>query len=827
MSTLLLTALLLAPAPALAGQPWMGGARGEDPPVLAPDPRGAGGLDRRFDLQRLQLDLALLPDQGAVEGTATLSMLRLADGPVVLDQVALIVASVRADGQDLPWRTEGDTLIVDVPAEFGEGGPASLTVAYRAEPRTGLHFRHGDRRGPDGWSEVWSQGEGEDNRHWFPSFDHPGDRFAYEGHITAPDGWQVVTNSGVDLVNYLVMVAAGPWEVVTHDEDDSVEVWVPPGTDPVAVHRVLDPIPAMQRHFAERTGVPYPWGPYRQVFVQRFLYTGMENTSATIEHERMLVDAGGDGTSDWVESVAAHELAHQWYGDLLTCENWRELWLNEGFATFMAADWMAQVRGEAAAADQVRRWVRGLRDHKLPVAGRFFHGRGAADNHDVYGKGALVLHMLRVMLGEDRFWAGIARYTQGHQRGLVETIDLQRAMEQVSGQQLDWFFQQWIELDHVPQLTVTRRYAEGRLTVSVRQRVDDTHPPYTLPIDIAVGTADGRLIRRRAWLDDEEVDLDVALDEAPLWVAFDPDAGILAKVDDQQDDDAWVAQLAAPLPGARLDATVALGETDHSDALAALLADTGEDQAIRVAAARALGEQRATAALLTAVDDADPRVQLIVAKALRKSPDDTPLSALLRLARRDDNVDVRAAALRAAAALDPGPTLPVARSLLGLRDRTERPLRSAAIEVIGEHGVASDIAALLDERAPGRLWADGLSAAARIAGRGEGDAHERQARRVARAAEQRIRDLDLRTRQRVVGVLGQVGDEQTISVLESFRRWTTLSGEKEAAAAAVTAIRSRATPASGSDNEQAARIEALEERLDALETELERARDRH
>ncbi len=804
----------------------MGGPKGDGGAWIAPDARGASGPDRHFDLEKLVLDLDLLPAERAVQGTATFHLRRLADGPLQLDQVALQVSSVTGPDGALPWRITGDLLVIDLPADFAADSTQAVTVAYRAEPRTGLHFREGSKRGPDAWSEVWSQGEGEDNRHWFPGYDHPDDRFVYFGDIRAPEGWKVLTNSGVEVVNYLVMVAAGPWEIVEAPGAPEIQAWVPPGTDPTAVERVLGPVPDMMIHMSQRTGVSYPWPTYRQVFVQRFLYTGMENTTATVEHQRMLIDSRSDGSVRWIESVVAHELAHQWYGDLLTCAGWRELWLNEGFATFVAGDWMRHREGELAHADQVRGWMRRVRGSERPLAGRFFHGEGAAANHGVYVKGASVLHMLQVMLGPDRFWAAVADYTQRHQHQLVETIDLQRAFERTTGMQLDWFFQQWVDLGHIPELTVTRRWSEGRLVVTVRQALGEENPRYTLPVTIAVGAADGSIVQRTGWLDDEELSFEVELDAAPAWVAFDPELGILAQVDDQQEPDAWAAQLDAPFPHARLAAIEALGETDRSDELVALVADSQADPTLREAAARALGAQRVSAPLLDLLDDPDPALRIAAAEALGGALDDSPIPALQRRVQRDRDPNVRAAAMTAIAALDPRPGLEAARGMLSLRDREEWPLRAAALELIGAHGSVSDIGMLLDARAPDRLRLRGLTAAARIVGRLDGAARTRQAERVARFAETMLQDVDLRTRQHVVGVLAEVGDERSVARLEAYRRWTTLDGEQQAARDAVRSIRSRKDPVPGGQNEAEARIRELEERLDELAHELEQLHQR-
>ncbi|MDP6933113.1 MAG: M1 family metallopeptidase, partial [Myxococcota bacterium] len=639
----------------------------EDDLSLQPDARGRAVPDRVFDLERLELELALDPVDRSVEGTARWTARRLGVGPMVLDQVALEISQVREDGQVAEWWVQGDHLFVDV-----TGDQVVIEVDYRATPDTGLHFREAGRHSPDEYSEVWSQGQAQDNRHWIPGWDHPNERFDYEGRITAPDGWKVLTNSGPDRVLYLLMLTAGPYEVY---EDDFSSVWVAPGTDSEAVARVLDPVGSMMNHFTERTGVPYAWAEYRQVFVQRFLYGGMENTSATINTDTVLVPDSIEQTREArVQGLVAHELAHQWYGDLLTCRTWRDLWLNEGFATFMAADWTAATQGDPSYwANRTWSWYRSSRDTGV-LAGRFHQGPDGPRNGRVYSKGASVLQMLRAMLGEEVFWAGIQRYTTTHQHQLVRTWDLQEAFEIESGQELDWFFQQWVELPWNPKLTVSHRFGDGQLVVTVKQSVGD-RPVYTLPVTIEVGTAEGP-VRRRAWMEADRLEISLPLESAPSYVAFDPDGGLLAEVEQKQDPDAWAEQLGSVSPYARRLAIEALAETDRSEELVALASsvasvepsDGGErGMEERLAAIDALGRQRVVEPLSILLSDSSDRVRLAAASALGSGTSDEAVSDLRRVIRKDSNGEVRARALGSLSRLDADLAVFEARSLVGLR----------------------------------------------------------------------------------------------------------------------------------------------------------------
>ncbi len=768
-------------------------------PAIAPDRRNVVAPDRVFDMQALALDLTVDPTSRTIAGTATWTVNRLGPGELVLDGVALRIASVTVDGVAAAFRITGPAIHIPVPDGLRD---QSMTVIlhYSATPRSGLHFRAPPM---DRYAEVFSQGEANDNRYWFPGWDHPNDRFAYTGTFHVPEGWTVITNSGTDLANYLVMVAAGPYEATPAP---GAIVHAAPGGRTDGVTRDL---PAMFAHFAERTGVPFPWGTYRQVFVQRFLYAGMENTSATVEAEWLLY--GPDATrSIAIERIVSHELAHQWFGDLLTCRDWRELWLNEGFAEFMEADWHATHRGAWFYANGMRSRFRGSLEAES-LAARYFLP-DAATSHNVYAKGASVLHMLRTLLGEDTFWRGIRRYVADNAHKTVDTDDLRSAMEVVSGRELGWFFQQWVELPTVPALTVTSRVKDGWTTVTVRQTLDDSHPPYALPVEVEVGTEMGpRTVT--AWLEGEDVE--VSVEGIATYVAFDPRSGVLASVVHEQDPAMWEAQLRSEQPFAVLAAIDALAETDHSAALLPLALAGPID--LRLAVIRALGKQRVPATLVLLAADPDARVREAAITALGEGVSTAAMPTIQERFSRDPNIDVRAAALGAMARLAPAQAVLAARSRLVPGSLGDDWLAARAADALGDHGTLADLTVLLTLNGPGRLRLARVRAASRIAGRMDvGSARDAAKSRVARAAEPLLTDLDQRGREGAVGVLSAAGDDRSIPVLESFRREETIAELASAALTAIQHIRAKQTP-SATPNELAAKVEALEKRLTELE----------
>jgi aminopeptidase N len=791
-------------------------------PAMVPDKPDVAAPDRHYDILTLDLDLALNFKARGIGGSATYTVSQLSEGDFVLDQVALDIESVTVDGDAASFRTPGETLVIEMPDRLERGGQAEVAIQYAATPRKGLHFRDVVRGSPDSYPEVWTQGQSNDNRYWFPAWDHPNERFDYTGRVTGPDGWKIYTNSGMNLPSYLIMIAAGPYQEMG---DPNNLVWASPNASKKGMERVWAPVPDMMEHFKERTGVAYPWGTFRQVFVQRFMYGGMENTGAVINTNNVITPAPIDETRDRVHSLVAHELAHQWYGDYLTCRSWRDLWLNEGFASFFGDDWMARRDGPERWAYEVLNYFRWSQNEK-PLAGRFFHGEGASTNHNVYSKGASTLQMLRVMLGEDTFWAGIRDYTKTHAKSLVRTHDLQESMESVSGQELGWFFQQWVELPHVPRVNVSHAWSDGTLTITVKQEVSEERPAYALPFEVEVG-GEGEPSIHTGRLIDAKIQLQVSMGKEPSYVSFDPKAGLLLKLEQTQEPEAWEAQLDSPHPVSVFRALRELTDTDKSDAVEAVLADTERHFLMRMEAAKTLGKQRQTARLLPHADDAHDGVRRAAIRALGNGLDGGSIPLLERRLRSDPNPDVRTAALEAITQLSSARGVTLARTTLGHADSG---LAGTAAGILGEHGELSDLGRLLSPRLRSKFRTRGLRAAGHIIRREEdGAAQDRAMAKMSKLLVGMLGDLDFRARQTAVSLLTSVGDKAAIAHLEAFRRVETVSSLSEKARKAVEKIRSRESEVKdmAEENQRDAQLEDLEDRIEELEAQIKAWSDKH
>src|SRR5262249_40383256 len=328
----------------------------------APRPFTLGGTtrvyerSRPFEVRHLSLEVALETDSKSIDAVATIDVERI-DGEaeeLCLDAVSFDIRDVSfVDKRTTPLQSVYDGNPLRVPTARDKR-TARVRIAYRATPKRGLYFIEPDEHVQDRPRQVWTQCQDEDARHWFPCHDKPHLKMTFELAVKVPNGWRALSNGELvrrdtkpkaaswqfhyrmlePLPSYLVTLVAGEFAEIDGGKAAGVPVsyWVPKGREEDG-RRAFGRTPEMIEHFGKLLGVPYPWNKYAQVVVSDFIFGGMENTTATTMYEHVLLDerATLDITSD---DIIAHELAHQWFGDYVTCRDWSHGWLNEGFATY-------------------------------------------------------------------------------------------------------------------------------------------------------------------------------------------------------------------------------------------------------------------------------------------------------------------------------------------------------------------------------------------------------------------------------------------------------------------------------------------------------------
>lgn len=757
--------------------------------------------DRQADVEHIRLDLNVNPEKRTLRGKASLRLSPIAQPLKVarFDLAELTVDSVSAAGGAVPFHHEGGVLEVFFGRPLPVGRETEVAIHYHGSPRAGLNFTGPDKDYPDRPFQAWTQGQDEYAHFWFPCHDFPNQRSTTEVVVTAPTDYETVSNGrlldvrrrgasrtwhwsqDVPHVSYLVSLVVGKFESWEEDVHGvPLQYYVPPGRRADG-ERIFNETGHMVETFEELSGEPYPYAKYAQVVVQDFTWGGMENTSATTLIDETIPDERALPDSDWGRLVS-HELAHQWFGDLVTCREWAHAWLNEAFATFAWPYWAEKRRGidEAQRLNlQHRRiYLNEDAEYRRAIVSRTYVEPFELFDSHIYEKGGLVLWMLRAMLGADLFQACVQEYIRRHRVGLAVTEDLVRAFEDVSGRSLGWFFDEWVYGGGHPEFEVRYSWDEAArvasVTVKQKQKVDALTHVFRMPLRLAFGQG----ARRPPVVRDVDVGLAGAEDgftfplpARPTWVRFDHENRVLKTLDFDRPEELLRAQLVEDELTGRIEAAEALAKLATPTAVEALAAALTRDPfwAAQAAAATALGATRTPAArdaLLTAMRHKSSRVRTAVASALGAWREDEEVAATLAAAV---TAETSYAAAGAAATSLGRLRTPGAAEVLRQAARTESYRDIIAIGAV--NGLAAlrdpaEVPVILAEARPprrARLRGAALEAAARLAR----ELPEEHRHAVREAAEAGLLDPLYFVRRGATVALQALGDARAIPALSA------------------------------------------------------------
>ncbi|MFZ4575052.1 MAG: M1 family aminopeptidase [Phycisphaerales bacterium] len=677
---------------------------------------------RLVDAQRMQLEITI-PDMNTPKFSAvqrlTVTAMGLRDIPQIqLDAVGLIVDSVSADGRDVSFTQSDGLLRLSFSPALKAGESVTLTTNYRVEsPQLGLIWTPESPAWPGRPAQIHTQGQPETNSYWFPCLDFPSERLATELTVNVPEGYEVLSNGRLESrttlgrtatfhwvqdkphVNYLVSMVVGKFDIVdVGTRDVPMPVYAPLGRK-YDVAGTFGRTKDMVSLFEKLTGHTYPWDKYAQSVVWNFGAGGMENTSCTTLHESSIISREAQLDYD-IDGLISHELAHQWFGDLVTCNSWEHIWLNEGFATYFSSLWFEHRDGADAYFANIRGNFDGvIAADRAPAP----EGVGMASKVNAhpwepfrraanpYGKGSSVLHMLRVGLGDDLFFKGIKLYLDRRAFKTAETIDLRTAFEDVSGKDLRQFFRQWVERPGVPRLKVDTRWSSGQLSVSITQtqQIDGDNPAFEFALPVVVAEAGSAPRVERIAVTGRSREVTIPCATQPLYVAVDPALALLAEMNVSQPIEAWREQAAkgvtSPARIAALRELERQKDTAFTAAAGAIAADPKEPVSVRVAATRYLSAAPAPAQLSALmVPDVDRwEVREAAVEGARRLTGDALATAVLveSLATRDPSQKVRAAAIRSLGAMKaPGAGAIIEQAIRS--DSHEDGIRLAAIDAL-------------------------------------------------------------------------------------------------------------------------------------------------
>ncbi|HET9529910.1 MAG TPA: M1 family aminopeptidase, partial [Blastocatellia bacterium] len=539
------------------------------------------------------------------------------------------------------------------------GEPVTIAISYSATPRKGLTFITPNESDPKRPYQIWSQGESETNHYWFPCYDYPNDKATSEMIATVDEKFQVISNGTLASVrpdgasrtktwhwkmeqpfsSYLISIIVGEYAEI-RDQYKGIPVFSYVYRDQVENGRIsFGSLPRMVAFFSEKLAFDYPFTKYAQTMVADFS-GAMENITATTMTDTAVHDrrAGLDISS---EGLVAHELAHTWFGNMLTLRDWSHLWLNEAFAVFCEGVWTEHTKGKddylyEMLSNQRAYYLAWAAGRRRPMVTMRYHDPDSLFDTYVYPRGGAVVNMMRLVLGDEMFWKAMRHYIKQNQWDNVETQQLVVAIEEATGQNLQWFIDQWVYKMGHPEFEITSSYDEMskrlKLTVKQTQKPDEKRPWFEspeffiTPVDIAVTTASGEKVHR-VWLDRPEKEFSLEADSKPLIVNFDRGNYIIKSVSFNRSDEELIYQMLrdSDVMG-RAGAAVELKSRKNEAAVKALREAALRDRfwGVRVEAVKSLGEQKtpaSRAALIEAAKDKESRVRRAAIQGLAQLKD--------------------------------------------------------------------------------------------------------------------------------------------------------------------------------------------------------------
>lgn len=538
-----------------------------------------GSASRTWDLVHTDLAVSFDWEKRYLNGTAILDLKPLfyEQEALILDAKGMDIRALKVEGINTNFEYDGWEITIPLDRVYTRKDTIQVSIEYTAKPyeretggseaieeNRGLYFINADGSDPNKPQQIWTQGETEASSGWFPTIDIPNERTTQKMRITVQDQFKTLSNgllteqikeannkrTDVWVMDqphppYLFMMAVGDFSV-TRDEWNGVPLayWMEQDYGPYAKD-IFGNTPEMMTFFSDLLGYPYPWKKYDQIVVRDYVSGAMENTSASLFYEELNVDSRYLIDDNW-DGIIAHELMHQWFGDLVTCESWSNLTLNEAFASYSEYLWDEYKYGKDEAdyaflVEQEAYFIEATEEPKNLIRYYYENQEDLFDSH-TYNKGAAVLHMLRSYVGDEAFFEGLKIYLHENAFQSVEAAQLRIAFEKVTGEDLNWFFDQWFFFAGHPELEVRQQFENDTLTLTVAQiQSEDEFPVFQLPVFVDI------------WKGDELASFPIVINEAyetyqfpmvekPDVVIFDSERQLLGIIDHPKTEQEYYTQ---------------------------------------------------------------------------------------------------------------------------------------------------------------------------------------------------------------------------------------------------------------------------------------------
>jgi aminopeptidase N len=775
--------------------------------------------DRPGQVEHIFLDLNLdIPNQSCY-GSCSIRLLPVRNGidRLTLDAVNLKIESVQVNEVTQKFEYDGEQLCIYLSQPTEIGHRLLIAIAYAAEkPQRGIYFIQPDKHYPHKPTQVWTQGEDEDSRYWFPCFDYPGQLSTSEIRVRIPQPLVAISNGElIDTVEeakyttyhwsqqqihptYLMTLAVGDFAEIRDEwHDKPVTYYVEKGREADA-KRSMGKTPQMIEFLSEKYGYPYAFPKYAQVCVDDFIFGGMENTSTTLLTDRCLLDERAILDNRNTESLVVHELAHQWFGDLVVIKHWSHAWIKEGMASYSEVMWTQREYGDQEAAyyrlSEARSYFsEDSSRYRRPMVTHVYREAIELYDRHIYEKGSCVYHMIRAELGDELFWQAVQTFVQDNAHQTVETIDLLRAIEKATGRNLAFLFDQYVYRGGHPDFKVAYAWDGdanlAKVTVTQTQAEADSKDLFNLRIPIGFGYKENpQLTTFTVRVHEKEQSFYFPLTQKPDFISFDVGNNYLKTVTLEYPISELKAQLEFdPHPISRIYAAEALAKKGGLEATLALSSALKNDPfwGVRVEVAKELAEiqlDQAFDGLVVGLNDPSPFVRRAVISSLSQIKTHNSYKAVKSFVQDGDaSYYVEAAACRtiaaiAAAHLEDKPhedkVIKLLKSVLEERAGWNEVVRSGAVAGLAEFKSSETALNLLLEYTkagiPQPLRLSAIRAVGKIS-TGQTPANiERILDRLAEIA----RETFFLTQVAVLTALGQMETPKAIGILQSLANQT-------------------------------------------------------
>lgn len=525
---------------------------------------------KEFDLIDTKLDLKFSFENQTVNGEAWIRLKPHFESTnkLQLDAKQMKVYEVKLAGKKVEYYNSGEHLNIDLPKFYSQKDTLNLYVKYKGNPNKikneggvaitdnkGLYFINplgADKNKP---TQIWSQGEPEQNCAWFPTIDKPNQKSTQEITLTVPAKYKTLSNGKLisqtdnndgtrtdfwkqELPHppYLFFVGVGDFAVIKQEwRGKEVNFYVEPSYKDTA-SELFKNTTEMLTFFSDLTGVEYPWDKYSQIIVRDYVSGAMENTGAVVHAEQAMLSKGELSERNNWESTIAHEMFHHWFGDLVTTESWANITVNESFANYSEFLWFEHRYGADRAAEHLLKTKDAylnksvLQENYEKHLVRYNYSK-KDDVFDVvsYNKGGMILHMLRNYLGDAKFFAGLHKYLKDNQFKSAEAHQLRVALEEVSGEDLTWFFSQWYYSNGHPRLKVT--YEKDLITEKLKIKVTQLEKEFDFPLSIDVYYGKKGTQSLNVFMDEKEKTFEIPNDNEYKLIKINANHVLLAEID--------------------------------------------------------------------------------------------------------------------------------------------------------------------------------------------------------------------------------------------------------------------------------------------------------